>query len=139
MRQQVGNLRFDTERELTLLNEIWALEAQYTNYLLAQHKPLEKHRHGAKGTKRYDRAQTPRQRANSHVELADTARTDMDGVFAVPHFAALYDQIQSLAVKLEHVSLAKGLAPIRLVKRAVNRPLHPEVLDEAMIQASRRI
>ncbi len=139
VRQQVGYLRFDTERELTLLNEIWAFDALFTNYLLAQQKLIEKHRHGAKVTKRYDRAQTPHQRASAHVEIADAGRSAMDAVFADLHLAALYDQIQNLALELEHVSLTKGLAPIRRVNKAFNKPLHPEVLDEAMNQASRRI
>jgi len=63
----------------------------------------------------------------------------MDAAFAGLHLAALYDQIQALTTELEQVSLTKGLAPTRRVNRTFNRPLHPEVFDEAMNQASRRI
>lgn len=138
VRQQVGYLRYDTDRELELLNQIWVRDALFTNYLLAQQKLVEKHRHGAKVTKRYDRAQTPYQRAGTHV-LSEDARAAMDAAFAGLHLAALYDQIQSLTAELEHVSLTKGLARIRRVNRSFNRPLHPEVLGEAMNQSSRRI
>ncbi len=138
VRQQVGYLRYDTDRELELLNQIWARDALFTNYLLAQQKLVEKHRNGAKVTKRYDRAQTPYQRAGAHA-LSDDARAAMDAAFAGLHLAALYDQIQALTTELEHVSLTKGLAPTRRVNRTFNRPLHPEVFDEAMNQASRRI
>ena len=46
--------------------------------------------------------------------------------------ASIHDQIQRLTSELEHVALTKGLAPIRRVNKAFNRPLHPEVFDEAM-------
>ena len=139
MRQLVGYLRFDSEAELVLLNEIWSRDALFTNYLLAQQKLLAKHREGATVTKRYDRAQTPHQRARAHEGVSDEARAALETTFATLHVAALYDQIQNLVAQLEHVALTKGLAPIRRVHTAFNHPLHPEVLDEAMNQSSRRI
>ena len=139
VRQLVGYLRFDTEAELELLNRIWALDGVFTNYLLAQQKLVEKHRHGAKVTKRYDRAQTPYARALAHDQVSEASRNAMNTAFASIRMASVYDQIQSLTVELEHIALTKGLAPIRRVNRAFNRPSHPEVLDEAMNQASRRI
>jgi hypothetical protein len=139
VRQLVGYLRFDTEAELELLNQIWALDGVFTNYLLAQQKLVEKHRHGAKVTKRYDRAQTPYARALAHDGVDEASRSTMDTTFAGVRMASIYDQIQSLTAELEHIALTKGLAPIRRVNRAFNRPSHPEVLDEAMNQASRRI
>ena len=139
VRQLVGYLRFDTTAELELLNRIWALDAVFTNYLLAQQKLVEKHRHGAKVTKRYDRAQTPYVRALAHETISETSRSTMDATFAGVRMASIYDQIQSLTAELEQIALTKGLAPIRRVNKAFNRPLHPEVLDEAMNQASRRI
>jgi len=36
VRELVGYLRFDTEKELSVLNQIWALDMVYTNHLLAQ-------------------------------------------------------------------------------------------------------
>jgi hypothetical protein len=59
VRELVGYLRFDTDKELSVLNEIWALDMGYTNYLLAQQKLVFKQRDGSKVTKRYDRATTP--------------------------------------------------------------------------------
>ena len=100
---------------------------------------MEKHRHGAKVTKRYDRAQTPYARALAHDGVCEASRSTMDTTFAGVRMALVYDQIQSLTAELEHIALTKGLAPIRRVNRAFNRPSHPEVLDEAMNQASRRI
>jgi hypothetical protein len=139
VRQLVGYLRFDTDAELELLNRIWALDGIFTNYLLAQQKLVEKHRHGAKITKRYDRAQTPYARALAHDGVCEASRDAMNAMFAGVQMASIYDQIQSHTVELERVALTKGLATIRRVNKSFNRPLHPEVLDEAMNQASRRI
>jgi len=72
VRELVGYLRFDTEKELSVLIQIWALDMAYTNYLLAQQKIVFKHRNASKVTKRYDRATTPFARA--------TARASVDGV-----------------------------------------------------------
>ena len=139
VRQLVGYLRFDTVHELDLLNRIWSLDGTFTNYLLAQQKLVMKQRHGAKVTKRYDRAQTPFTRALAHPEVTDVTRNRMNEAFDELHMAALHDQIERLLAELEHYSLNKGLAPIRRVNRSFTRPLHAEVLDEATIQASRRI
>ena len=139
VRQLVGYLRFDTEAELELLNRIWDLDGVFTNYLLAQQKLVEKHRHGAKVTKRYDRAQTPYARALAHDGVDEASRSTMDTTFASIRMASIYDQIQSLTAELERIALTKGLAPIRHVNKAFNPHSNPEVLDEAMNQASRRI
>jgi hypothetical protein len=58
VRELVGYLRFDTAKELSILNQIWAFDMVYTNYLLAQQKIIFKQRNGSKVTKRYDRAIT---------------------------------------------------------------------------------
>jgi len=60
VRELVGYLRYDTPTELEKLNEIWELDRMFTNYLLPQQKLVFKKRNGAKVTKRYDTATTPR-------------------------------------------------------------------------------
>jgi len=69
VRELVGYLRFDTDKELLVLNEIWALKMIYTNHLLANQKLVFNQRDGAKVTKRYDRAQTPYQRFSAHTAV----------------------------------------------------------------------
>jgi hypothetical protein len=63
VRELVGYYRYDTPAELAKLNEIWDLDAHFTNYLLPQQKLLSKTRHGAKVVKKHDQALTPHQRA----------------------------------------------------------------------------
>ena len=54
VRQLVGDLRFDTDQELKVLNEIWQLDQRFTNHLLAQSKLIDRHREGSKIVKRHD-------------------------------------------------------------------------------------
>lgn len=59
VRRNVGYYRYDTPRELDLLNQLWPLVSLQVNLFLPQQKLLSKTRHGAKVTKRYDKATTP--------------------------------------------------------------------------------
>jgi Integrase core domain len=121
VRELVGYLRFDTDTELTLLNRIWELDRVYTNYLLAQQKLVSKQRHGAKVTKRYDRATTPYARASGWVDTTKACRTTMDKTMAQIRPAELYRQIQDLTAQLERLALAKAPAPVKpWVNRAFN-------------------
>jgi hypothetical protein len=121
VRELVGYLRFDTDAELSLLNRIWEIDRVYTNYLLAQQKLVSKQRHGAKVTKRYDRAATPYRRANAWPDISRASRTTMDKTMAHIRPAELYRQIQDLIQQLERTALAKAPAPVKpWVNRAFN-------------------
>ena len=123
-----------------MLNEIWELDRIYTNYLLAQQKLVSKVRHGAKVTKRHDRAATPFTRAIARRELTAASRTTMEATMAAVRPGDLYRAIQELTTRLERMALSKAPARLRApVNRAFNPTLHPEVLDEATKQRSRRI
>jgi hypothetical protein len=140
VRELVGYLRFDTEKELFVLNEIWALDMGYTNYLLAQQKLVFKQRTGSKVTKRYDRAATPFARTMTRKEISETDRARLEEAMAAVRPGELYRQIHDLTTQLERLALSKAPAPVKpQVNRAFNPSLHPEVLDEATNQRSRRI
>jgi hypothetical protein len=128
VRELVGYLRFDTEAELAKLNAIWELDANYTNYLLAQQKLTFKQRNGAKVTKRYDTAKTPAQRADTYECVTTECRSQMATVMAEIRPGALYRQIQGLTAELENMALAKAPAPIKpKVNQAFNPSLKAEV------------
>ncbi len=59
VRRSVGYLRYDTPRELDLLNDLWLTQADLDNLYLPQQKLLTKTRTGARVTKTYDQAATP--------------------------------------------------------------------------------
>jgi hypothetical protein len=140
VRELVGYLRFDTEKELSILNEIWALDMGYTNYLLAQQKLVFKQREGSKVTKRYDRAATPLARTIARPDITGADRARLNEAMAAVRPGDLYRSIQELTTRLEHLALTKAPAPVKpQVNRSFNPSLHPEVLVEATIQTSRRI
>src|SRR3954447_20211061 len=74
VRQLVGYLRYDTEAELELLNRIWVLQSLIGNHFYPQQKLISKVRHGAKITKKYDRARTPYVRAGAHPAVTALRR-----------------------------------------------------------------
>ncbi len=78
VRHFAGYWRYDTPRELALLNELWPLVNHLTNLFTPSQKLISKKRKGARVTKRHDTATTPAQRlTRDHSDtlspLEDTA------------------------------------------------------------------
>jgi len=107
VRELVGYYRYDTPAELTKLNEIWALDAVFANYLLPQQKLIFKQRNGAKVTKRHDTATTPHQRAVAHQGIRKRPIITMNATFKRIKPAALSRQILALTGELEVLAQAK--------------------------------
>lgn len=140
VRELVGYLRFDTEAELKVLNEIWALDQNFTNYVLAQQKLVFKQRQGAKVTKRHDRAQTPYNRTLAWAGLTDKDRNQMARTMAKVRPAELGRRIEDLTSRLERMALTKAPAPLKPpVNRAFNSGPDPEIPREATNQSWRRV
>jgi len=62
VRKTVGYWRYETAKEVFLLNRIYEVLRLYSNFFQPQMKLIKKTRVGSKVTKKYDRAQTPLQR-----------------------------------------------------------------------------
>ncbi|MEO7942420.1 MAG: DDE-type integrase/transposase/recombinase [Marmoricola sp.] len=107
VRELVGYYRYDTAAELAKLNEIWALDAVFANYLLPQQKLIFKQRNGAKVTKRHDTATTPHQRAVAHQGIRKRPIITMNATFKRLKPAALSRQILALTSELEVLAQAK--------------------------------
>ena len=75
VRRAVGYHRYDTEVELALLNQIYALLRLQTNFFTPSQKLVEKHRVGAKVTKRHDTAATPYQRVLADPGISKKVKT----------------------------------------------------------------
>ena len=84
VRTVVGYHRYDASSELALLNEIWALQSQMTNYFSAQQKLISKVRDGAKVTKKYDTATTPHRRAERHEAVSDEDKAILADTYTPP-------------------------------------------------------
>ena len=103
----MGYYRFDTPAELDKLNEIWALDALFTNYFLPLQKLVFKQRNGAKVTKRHDEAKTPHQRAVAHRDVGKRPVIAMNAAFRRIKPATLSRQILALTGQLEVLAQAK--------------------------------
>lgn len=62
VRKVAGYNRYDTEKEVYLLNRVYGLIRLYTNFFQPQMKLISKTRVGSKVIKKYDKAKTPYQR-----------------------------------------------------------------------------
>ena len=76
VRRFVGDLRFDTPTQVTLLNQLYELLHFYINFFLPTTKVKEKIRQGSKVKRVYDEPQTPYARvlASPHVSRKDKAK-----------------------------------------------------------------
>lgn len=77
VRQTVGYYRYDTQRELELLNKLYRFYRLYANFFLPQMKLIEKTREGSKVKKKYDRPLTPYARALASRHVASSSKDGM--------------------------------------------------------------
>src|SRR5664280_2826637 len=113
VRTVVGYHRYDTPAELALLNQIWVLQSQLTNYFLPQQKLVSKIRDGAKVTKTYDRPTTPQRRAEQHPAVTVADKTIMTDTLAGLNPAAVQRAIQALTAQLLTLTTGKARATTR--------------------------
>ena len=130
VRTIVGYLRYDTSAELVLLNQIWFLQSQLTNYFYPQQKLVSKERDGAKVTKKYDIATTPHRRADQHEAVTGEDKAILADTYSTINPAAVQRQIQALTTELIALATAKN-TPTR------RAPLTRALLDESTNQTSR--
>jgi transposase InsO family protein len=115
VRRAVGYLRYETERQLVLLNRLYAVLRPYTNFFQPVVKLLAKTRVGSRVHKRYELARTPYQRLLVWVELEPAVRERLAAEYCRLNPAELKRQcerVQGLLLKQ-----AEGqTAPVRLVR-----------------------
>jgi len=118
VRTVVGYHRYDTPAELLLLNKIWTLQSQMTNYFLPQQKLISKVRDGAKVSKKYDTATTPHRRAERHDAVTAEDKAILADTYTGLNPAAIQRQIQALTAQLLTLTTSKARA---VAKPAVTR------------------
>jgi hypothetical protein len=139
VRELVGYLRFDTESELSVLNQIWELDRGFTNLLLTQQKLVLRERVGPKVIKRHDRATTPLERTVRSGVLSPAKKAALTRTRNALRPGETQREIARLCTQLERLALSKASTSQRAVNRDFNRSEHPEVLREATNHRSRRI
>src|SRR5208337_5438 len=108
VRTVVGYHRYDTAPELLLINEIWQLQSQLTNFFYPQQKLVSKVGDGAKLTKRYDTATTPFRRAVNHPDTTVDRIAALARTHALINPAATQRQIHALAAQLLNMTTSKS-------------------------------
>jgi len=107
VRTVVGYHRYDTTAELLLLNKIWLLQSQMTNFFSPQQKLISKVRNGAKVTKKYDKPKTPHRRATNHDVVEQNDKLLLAETYEGLNPAAIQRQIQALTNQLLTVTTTK--------------------------------
>ena len=69
VRKAVGYFRYETEKEVETINQIYKYLRLYTNFFQPQMKLIEKVRIGSKVRKKYDKARTPYQRVMERSDI----------------------------------------------------------------------
>ena len=123
VRRAVGYHRYDTAPELELLNAIYVLLRLQTNFFSPQQRLLEKHREGAKVTKRYARAKTPYQRVAADERVPKKVKTDLAGQ---------YQQLNPAQIRRDLLALQDRLLRLVKAKHPPTRlPVKPPTITRA--------
>lgn len=106
VRQAVGYHRDDTDAELILLNEIYALLRLTINFFTRQQKLISKHREGAKVIKRYDIAKTPYQRVLADPRIPQKIKDGLTRQYSQLNNAQLRRDILTVSDRLLKITTA---------------------------------
>lgn len=107
VRRAVGYLRYDTEQEQRLMNELYGYTRLYTNFFQPVMKLLQKTRKGSKVKKTYDKPRTPYQRVLESPDVSAHDKKRLKEFYATRNPAALKRQIIKLQNKLLAVASEK--------------------------------
>lgn len=123
VRRVAGYYRYDTPRELDLLNQIWPAECALNNLFKPQQKLLTKTRQGAKVTKTYDKATTPfRRLLRDHPDyLTDHDKTDLLARLEDLNVDATRRQIHASQATLRELATRRQQ---RITRRAKNHHVY---------------
>jgi hypothetical protein len=95
VRRRLGYDRYETEAELTVLQQVYQWLRLWTNHWQPVLKLTGKEREGAKVHKQYDTAQTPYRRVLACDELAPDARARLEQEHAVHGPAMVWKEVDA--------------------------------------------
>lgn len=102
VRRATGYLRYEAERQLTLLNRLYVVLRPYTNFFQPVVKLIEKTRIGSRVRKRYDPARTPYRRLLAWEEWEPQTRERLGATYRALNPADLKrrcERVQRLLLK----------------------------------------
>jgi len=101
-------LRYDTEEELKVINELYAHLRLYTNFFQPVMKLIKKTRIGSRVKKKYDQARTPFRRVLESSFVPKQAKESLKKEYAKLNPVELKREIISLQDRLEALARSKN-------------------------------
>lgn len=100
VRKIVGYRRFETEKQLTILNRIYQLLSDYLNFFLPTLKLVRKEYIGSKVKRIYDKPKTPYLRVLEHPDIPEDSKTSLRSKYLILNPAELMRGINRLTNQL---------------------------------------
>ena len=119
VRRNTGYLRYDKPEHFTVLRTLYEHLNQYNNYFLPIMVLVEKHRKGAKVTRRYDYPRTPFKRLLERSEIPTGFKTKIKTLYKTLNPVALKNAINDCQNQLINMAAPKRAS---LTKVKVRRP-----------------
>ena len=119
VRRNVGYQRYDTDKELRILNKLYIYLDSYVNYFQPVVKLVSKIRVGSKVTKKYDRAKTPFRRVLDSEHVDDKIKKSLKRE---------YDDLNPAELKRKITKLQDKLLKLNTLKQKVEKET---VINEA--------
>ena len=107
IRRAVGYARYDTDEELSILNELYRHLRLYTNFFQPVRKLIKKERIGSKVIKRYDEAKTPYRRVLESPNIKEEIKVKLRKEYAMLNPAELKRNITKLQNRLLKLNALK--------------------------------
>ncbi len=114
VRRAVGYLRYDTQEEVDILNELYIYLGCYTNYFMPTQKLVSKTRKGSKVSKKYDIAKTPYRRVIECSDIDDKIKESLK---------QKYDKLNPADLKRKISKLQEELLKLNALKQKVLKDL----------------
>jgi hypothetical protein len=111
VRRTVAYYRYDTPRQLVLLNAIYQKLRLYTNFFQPVMKLRQKVREGSKLTRRYDTPQTPYKRLLDHPLVLQEVKDHLTRQYAALNVVALKRELNHLQQELFASAIKAGPPP----------------------------
>ena len=119
IRRAVGYGRYDTNKELNTLNELYGYLRLYVNFFQPVRKLIKKERIGSKITKTYDEAKTPYRRVLASPDIEDEIKMKLKNQYDMLNPAELKRKITKLQNKLLKLNALKQKVREDLLEKSV--------------------
>jgi hypothetical protein len=123
VRKSVGYRRYDTPRELLLLNTLYDNQRLLVNFFHPSMKLISKGRHGAKVRKHHDTPKTPYQRVLDHPKVDQAVKCRLRSQMHSLNPVQLKRNIAQVQQRLEAIALAKAKVK-QFLKPPAPKPSH---------------